>query len=328
MADCGFHRLTTLDVPPAERFDYWQQLFPGLVLQPGRNAARDYRGDLLHCTGRGSTYFGRTVSDDTRTNFSDSSSNGVLLSAITAGSVLVRYGRDGERVLTAENGLVLSDWTRPVRTRTKSFVHVYLALPRPLVIAALGGADVLQAGFRPVPMKGLAPFLLSQLRMMAANGEKLNSSEAAVAMDVASHLALACLQQLAGVPPEPERSPDEAFLRAAKTVIEFHHGKSLTVDAIARRIGCSRAYLYRIFARNGLTVAGYRREVEFLRARTLLGERKPRSLKWIACSCGYESVAAFSRAFKERFGISPGRWRDEHAHAGHISPTISGDKKS
>ena len=44
--------------------------------------------------------------------------------------------------------------------------------------------------------------------------------------------------------------------------------------------------------------------------------------KTIADRAGYESEAAFSRAFKRRFGLPPGEWRRQQhgsAPAGHAS---------
>jgi AraC-like DNA-binding protein len=42
----------------------------------------------------------------------------------------------------------------------------------------------------------------------------------------------------------------------------------------------------------------------------------PRSLGQIAYDVGYESEAAFSRAFKSAFGITPGDWRQREDRRG------------
>ncbi|WP_194274087.1 AraC family transcriptional regulator [Variovorax paradoxus] len=42
-----------------------------------------------------------------------------------------------------------------------------------------------------------------------------------------------------------------------------------------------------------------------------------RSIRWIAEDVGYESDAAFSRAFRERFGVSPSQWRKQAQAANH-----------
>jgi AraC-like DNA-binding protein len=50
-----------------------------------------------------------------------------------------------------------------------------------------------------------------------------------------------------------------------------------------------------------------------LAARSL--ERTSRGVAEIAAEVGYESEAAFNRAFKREFGLPPGRYRSEHKMA-------------
>lgn len=60
------------------------------------------------------------------------------------------------------------------------------------------------------------------------------------------------------------------------------------------------------------------------RAGTVLADRfrrllDPSPMHYLAGRAGYASEAAFSRAFKRRFGLPPGEWRRQqpgHAHAG------------
>jgi AraC-like DNA-binding protein len=47
-----------------------------------------------------------------------------------------------------------------------------------------------------------------------------------------------------------------------------------------------------------------------LAARSL--EKTPRGVAEIAADVGYESEAAFNRAFKREFGQPPGRYRSDH----------------
>jgi AraC-like DNA-binding protein len=44
----------------------------------------------------------------------------------------------------------------------------------------------------------------------------------------------------------------------------------------------------------------------------------PESIANIAADVGYESEAAFNRAFKRVTGVTPGRWRDE----GSVAQTV------
>jgi AraC-like DNA-binding protein len=51
--------------------------------------------------------------------------------------------------------------------------------------------------------------------------------------------------------------------------------------------------------------------------------REPTSLRRIAEQVGYESEAAFNRAFKREFGVTPGRWRKQ----GQNDSTASADSR-
>jgi AraC-like DNA-binding protein len=52
-----------------------------------------------------------------------------------------------------------------------------------------------------------------------------------------------------------------------------------------------------------------------LRKATKLLRETGSPVRVIAYQCGYESEAAFARAFKKRFGVSPGEYRRTHLPA-------------
>lgn len=86
-----------------------------------------------------------------------------------------------------------------------------------------------------------------------------------------------------------------------------------TLEDLARRCGGSRTVLNERF--NRLLgkppieyLAGWRIQL----AAEKLGDTAE-SLARISEQVGYESEAAFSRAFKRAMGVSPGRWREQHA---------------
>lgn len=95
-----------------------------------------------------------------------------------------------------------------------------------------------------------------------------------------------------------------------------------SVTELARRVGVSRSVLADRFRRlldqpPMHYLAGWRLQ---LAAQQLKASELP--TKTIADRAGYESEAAFSRAFKRRFGLPPGEWRRQQhgsAPAGHAS---------
>jgi transcriptional regulator GlxA family with amidase domain len=88
-----------------------------------------------------------------------------------------------------------------------------------------------------------------------------------------------------------------------------------TIAELAREVGLSRSTLVERFSR-------YLSEppmAYLMRWRLQLGARSltstSRGVAEIAADVGYESEAAFNRAFKREFGLPPARYRREHRAA-------------
>ena len=97
------------------------------------------------------------------------------------------------------------------------------------------------------------------------------------------------------------------FIRSAAT---RWLARRWTVDDLAQQAGTSRTVLAERFkALMGQTpieyITGWRMQLAAERLRA--GHD---SLAAIAADVGYESEAAFNRAFKRVTGVTPGRWRD------------------
>jgi transcriptional regulator GlxA family with amidase domain len=85
-----------------------------------------------------------------------------------------------------------------------------------------------------------------------------------------------------------------------------------TIADLAREVGISRSALVERFTRyvSEPPMAYLTRWRLQLAARSL--EKTSRGVAEVAADVGYESEAAFSRAFKREFGQPPGRYRGEH----------------
>ncbi len=87
--------------------------------------------------------------------------------------------------------------------------------------------------------------------------------------------------------------------------IENHFDKDLTLDNIAEAAGVSRFHMARVFdARMGLSVMAYVRGRRLTVAASRLVNGAPDILS-VALESGYGSHEAFTRAFRDRFGITP-----------------------
>ena len=85
-----------------------------------------------------------------------------------------------------------------------------------------------------------------------------------------------------------------------------------TIDSLAREAGASRSVLAEKFTHYvGQSPIQYLAKWRMAIASNLL-RRSGSSLMQIALEVGYETDAAFSRAFKREFGVPPASWRRQH----------------
>jgi AraC family transcriptional regulator len=100
-------------------------------------------------------------------------------------------------------------------------------------------------------------------------------------------------------------------IEAALWFIENHLGQDLSLDEIARVAGVSRFQLLRAFGMaTGRTVMVYVRGRRLTEAARKLAAGAPDILK-LALDSGYGSHEAFTRAFRDQFGITPEKVRSE-----------------
>jgi len=86
-------------------------------------------------------------------------------------------------------------------------------------------------------------------------------------------------------------------------------GDHWTVESLARSVGISRTALADHFARcTGMAPMQYLAQWRLRLAADALGHTD-RAIKLIAEDSGFGSTAAFTRAFRREFGVSPDRWR-------------------
>ena len=112
-------------------------------------------------------------------------------------------------------------------------------------------------------------------------------------------------------------SPDEGARRVRREALErilalIHRrlqDRSLTPESACAELGMSRSYLFKILAEGGHTFSGYVRQCRLDECRRLLVEQPRRPVSDIAADWGFEETSSFNRAFKARFGHSPGQAR-------------------
>jgi AraC-like DNA-binding protein len=101
----------------------------------------------------------------------------------------------------------------------------------------------------------------------------------------------------------------------ARTLVLLHDApaQSWTLDALAAQAGTSRSVLAERFVHFiGQPPMRYLRQLRMQLASRLLVEDGAKVVA-VAAAVGFESEAAFSRAFKKCVGVSPNEWRRRRA---------------
>lgn len=101
-------------------------------------------------------------------------------------------------------------------------------------------------------------------------------------------------------------SVDEQFLEKLMEVIEEHmDNEELTIEELGKQVGLSRSQLHRkLKALTNQSPSVFLRTVRLQRAQYLLGNQAG-NVSEVAFSCGFSSIAYFSKCFKDQYRVTP-----------------------
>lgn len=201
--------------------------------------------------------------------------------------------------------IVVFDLSRPLANTTSDFCNFSLLIPRPLLAAQLERPDEMHN----LVVKGVVGNLLrNHIQTLQALSGSLDMASADRVSEATIGLVAACLNGTDVDSALRHGSTSYAGVVQIKHFIDAHlHSESLTADRVARQNGVSRSKLYTMFERHG-GVAAYIRTRRLQHAFHTLRDptRRHRSLYDIALEAGYNNDAAFCRAFKNHFELTPG----------------------
>ncbi|MGH8085051.1 MAG: helix-turn-helix transcriptional regulator [Lysobacter sp.] len=115
---------------------------------------------------------------------------------------------------------------------------------------------------------------------------------------------------VSGHPNDDEWYTRGLFWAAHRYIDEHLDSAVLDAEQIGKAIGCSRASVYRLFARRRTTVREYIQETRLRRSRWLLERAAPEiPIGTIAERCGFNDLSSFGKMFRRRYGLSPREFR-------------------
>lgn len=110
--------------------------------------------------------------------------------------------------------------------------------------------------------------------------------------------------------PLPQIAEYVSRINKVMDYVDNHLEDPLNVDTLARIAGFSPYHFHRIFsAMLGETLFAFIGRLRLEKAARLLCANTGATVTEAAFGCGFTSPAAFSRAFREYFGVSPSEWK-------------------
>ena len=102
---------------------------------------------------------------------------------------------------------------------------------------------------------------------------------------------------------------DTRLLRQTVQYVDRHYAEKITVAAISAQCGYSSShFMKRFHDLTGTSFAQYLIHFRLEKAAALLRETN-RTILEISMETGFDNLSYFTRSFKEKYGISPGKFR-------------------
>lgn len=227
------------------------------------------------------------------------------------GATLVQQGRleatvGASTFMCGPGDVIVHDMSAPrlfARQGDAPLAEATLYIPRRRVASMLGAAT--PPGWCLKAAEPMSAIVGGNLSVLATFADRLSPTEldtvAAAVTDILSKIAV----------PAGIGDAETAQFSGIRRFIERHvTSDALTPDLIAGQFGMSRSVLYRLFEPLGGVKSYIRRQrmaraLQDLRAEGSAGQR----ISVVAHRYGYENAAAFSRAFREAYGVSPRNMR-------------------
>jgi AraC-like DNA-binding protein len=312
--------ITTADVPPGDRFEFWRETIARSALQFRMQPAEHVtRGEIRFATAGGLALimFDGCVASRyarTRTEIAQSQGPYYFMHLQLQGDCLLRSGEQ-QSVLTVGDAFVVD----PLRELDMMFATPHNSSKRSLVVrfrkealsARVGRPDlvpcaVLRHG-RPIA-RILSNYLINGFEV----ADSITLDAAALFEEHAVELLVQALRESWAEQPEPSQAWREGLFVRACRLIKLRYGDpDLAPEPLARELGVSARLLHRIFAERGETVMKRVFAERIGRAAKLLcaADAAHRSVTDVAFACGFSDSSHFGRVFAAQMAMTPSEWR-------------------
>jgi len=310
--------VSTTDVSQGDKFSYFREkvagCFDGLELMESSGEVLDARfetmdvGDTQICriTGsehgvrRSKAYLRHQPSDKVSVNYCDG--GGYILND-RLGSGIVPFG--ALRVVDNAHEFEL----RLPRDRR---VALYcFQLPR-LTFGSDASFEKINTTLSSSPLGSL----ISEQYRVLMKAMRLDNLGAAHAAAIATKAMLSALGEVADEGPRTSEHPGVGLASLKSYILSRLSEPGLSVEAVACAFHCSERTVQNRFAAEGETFSSWLLAQRLARAEEML--KAPanafRSVEWVGFSCGFVATSHFHRAFKARFGATPGAYRECRRH--------------
>jgi AraC-like DNA-binding protein len=318
----------TAALPEAERLERWRVSVPAYdVAQPDDAAPGSFYarmsawllGDLVVTSGLLSAMrFDRTAEKAKADGF-DRYSLVLLREGGWTGDV-------GGRLLTVGPGeVVLFDLTRPMRADGIASDSITLGIARHVMAAAMPRVSDLHGAV----LDGAAGRMLADHLLLLVHQLTVMEQEDVPAVVEATVGALAGAVAATAEAREATASAELEIRHRIRRYIDRNLASAeLTPQRICRELSLSRSAVYRAFG-PAIGIAAYIRTRRLEAAHVLMHDpAEHRSIAGVARAFGFVSDAHFSKAFRRRFGYSPGKARLGAASYFHELTSLVGNDEA
>lgn len=305
------------DAPATSRYDYWREIaYYSFDADPlPHDEARTFiasgqclmgaKANLLAYKSRAVTGRGIPAA------FADDRES-YLIGVVLRGQR--HYSEDADTFVSSKAGkFFVFDNRSYSRVVWSNHSAIHLSLPRLELERVLGGQiPPPQVMCQLLEASRMATALKSQMRMTAAQLAGANDAERAFLLGQLTQLAFFTCEAAAADLLSPKASSSSDLLSAALQLIEQDlTNPGLNVARLQQQLGCSRATLYRAFAKTDMSVLDAIWEMRVQRAKAMLASAPEVPTSLVATRCGWHDGSSFARAFRRWVGMTPSEYREE-----------------